>query len=222
MSTITLEPSVLPMGIEANANADIDPFESLLNLEETFYQQGYVLGDQDGARQGLVEGRIFGMERGFDKFSSIARLHGHSIVLGNRLPAIMEAAASPSKLPAEGSRLELDPELDLADIELLPLSGTARIEKHIRTLYALTEPASLSLQNNEDDVSEFDDRFKRAQAKTTILGKMVGFEIAAGEGSASAGKAAADGGGRDEDDAKVRGQAGEASIEDVSILQARH
>lgn len=214
----------------------LDPLDALLNLEETFYQQGYSLGHSDGALQGLVEGRVFGAERGFDKFFAMSRLHGHAIVLGNRLPGISEMAQAVDtpKLetttphnPAERATLntdrDRDPDLVGWDFEpgvrLEPLGATTRLEKHVRTLYALTEPASLALLNDEDEVSEFDDRFKRAQAKAVILGRMVGFEL---ERADSAAKAKGNRPGSSADREAGPTQGVEASIEDASILQARH
>lgn len=73
------------------------------------------------------------------------------------------------------------------------------------TLHALSEPASLSTQNDEDAVSEFNDRLKRAQAKAKMVEKMVSEGQDVGEltgeerggasaaGSSSAGRAAGNG-----------------------------
>jgi len=47
------------------------------------------------------------------------------------------------------------------------------LDKHVRTLYALSELESLSTQNIEDAVSEFDDRFKRAVAKVKVIESIV-------------------------------------------------
>ncbi|KAL0476057.1 hypothetical protein QR685DRAFT_490246 [Neurospora intermedia] len=67
-----------------------DPFDfenSLLNLEEDFYQQGYAQGVSDGAKAGRTEGRQLGLEKGFQKFVQSGRLHGRAIVWANRLPS---------------------------------------------------------------------------------------------------------------------------------------
>jgi hypothetical protein len=46
-----------------------DPFDSVLNLEDDLYTSAYALGAADGSRAGRVEGRIFGLEKGFEKFA---------------------------------------------------------------------------------------------------------------------------------------------------------
>lgn len=233
-------------------DSTLDPLDALLNLEETFYHQGYTLGHADGARQGLTEGRLFGAERGFDKFAAMARLHGHAIVLGNRLPGVLAgptgtgAEARPSvqvsrplsSEPSDTAAAEIsggldvdgdsDPDLavegadaDAGGWQLDPVAVGARLEKHVRTLWALTEPASLALRNDEDEVSEFDDRFKRAQAKAVIVGRMVGYELEGVE-SGTRGKGITVGNGGGKESGGAGGQGAEASIEDTSILQARH
>lgn len=49
-----------------------------------------------------------------------------------------------------------------------------RLQKHILTLYALVEPASLSIQNTEAAVSDFDDRLRRAEGKVKIIERITG------------------------------------------------
>lgn len=49
-----------------------------------------------------------------------------------------------------------------------------RLHKHILTLYALVEPASLSIQNTEAAVSDFDDRLRRAEGKVKIIERITG------------------------------------------------
>lgn len=49
-----------------------------------------------------------------------------------------------------------------------------RLKKHILTLYALVEPASLSIQNTEEAVSDFDDRLRRAEGKVKIIERITG------------------------------------------------
>ncbi|KAI9748251.1 MAG: hypothetical protein M4579_007275 [Chaenotheca gracillima] len=148
-----------------------DPFESVLGLEEKFYEEGYRLGVEDGARSGRIEGRAFGLERGFEKFVEMGRLHGRAVVWGNRFSIANDDTRSTKGSPPDGTATRSP-------------SSNPRLEKHIRTLYALAEPASISTQNNEDAVSDFDDRLKRAKAKSRIIERIVGeksMEEAAGD-----------------------------------------
>ncbi|KAH7266162.1 hypothetical protein B0J15DRAFT_534258 [Fusarium solani] len=134
-------------------NDTSDPFEDVLNLEERFYSEGYQLGLKDGIKAGRIEGRSFGMEKGFEKFLESGRLAGKAVVWANRMP------------PKDGSS---------SACTLPPLPRNARLEKNVNTLYALVEPDTLSTENSDDAVQDFDDRIKRAQGKAKIVERMVG------------------------------------------------
>ncbi|KAK3365675.1 hypothetical protein B0T24DRAFT_535411 [Lasiosphaeria ovina] len=142
-----------------------DPFDDVLNLEEQFYQEGYKEGQADGVRAGRAEGRSLGLEKGFLKFVESGTLYGRAIVWANRLPrtsgtgATEKAASKPA--PDESRQLP-------------PLPRNPRLEKHITTLYALVEAESLSTENTDEAVNDFDDRLKRAHGKAKIIEKMVG------------------------------------------------
>ncbi|KAK3077322.1 hypothetical protein LTS18_010581 [Coniosporium uncinatum] len=146
-----------------------DPFDSLLSLEDDFYEEGYNLGVADGSKAGRIEGRVFGMEKAFEKFLSMGQMNGKAAVWGSRLPqqrdqdnvdaAEIESPRAPSK----------NDSVTVNKNELPLLGNNSRLAKHIQTLHALAEPESLSTQNNEEAVSDFDDRFKRAVAKAKVI-----------------------------------------------------
>jgi hypothetical protein len=146
-----------------------DLFEDLHNLEENYYQDGYRLGVEDGSRTGRIEGRTFGLEKGFEKFFEMGKLHGKAQILTVRLPPISATSTEHESMKHEGDTST--PEENGA-IKKLP--NNERLAKHIRTLFALSELESLSTENNEDAVSEFDDRFKRAVAKAKVIENIVG------------------------------------------------
>lgn len=216
----------------------MDPFDSLFTLEETFYREGYELGLADGKRAGLIEGRLTGLERGFEKFAQMGRLHGKCVVWAGRLPnsgkgKIRGCSPSYEKSGAGGEKEYMVTEAEEEEKEgekgekeskvnttnggdsavereqkqnatLLLLSNpkhhlpsspptppllllspnndrnNPRLHKHILTLYALVEPASLSIQNTEAAVSDFDDRLRRAEGKVKIIERITGEE---GDGS---------------------------------------
>lgn len=184
-----------------------DPFDDLLGLEDKFYDEGYQLGTTEGAKAGKIEGRVFGLEKGFEKFVEAGRLHGRSVVWAGRLPQgdIPETPASTTEVQGDSSAATP------AQGTTLPALANPRLEKHIRVLYALSEPASLSTDNNEDAVSDYDDRLKRAHAKVKIIERLVGEDssLLAGLGD-NLGQPAGS------------GSAADSSIEDVNILNARH
>lgn len=163
---------------------DEDEFDSLLNLEDNFYDEGYKQGVEDGSRAGRIEGRQFGLEKGFEKYLAMGRLHGKACVWGARMPATLHtqsqnpsASKSQTSDPAQPFEEEKEEGTDTTakpKAGLIPLPANERLEKHIRTLWALTEHESLSTENNEDSVSDFDDRFKRAQSKAKVIQNIIG------------------------------------------------
>ncbi|MCJ1410881.1 hypothetical protein MMC19_004968 [Ptychographa xylographoides] len=204
-----------------------DPFDSLLGLEDQFYDEGYQLGVTDGTRAGHVEGRLFGLEKGFEKYVAMGKLHGRSVVWANRLPNLQRRYSTP--LQSEDAQksenadvamsraddvqaVERQDNLRMSNWTLPQLPESVRLEKHIRTFHALVELESLSTQNKEDDVSEFDDRLKRATAKARIIEKLIGEE--SGINIIEPGK--------DVQGFTFSQNSGDGSIEDVSVLGARH
>jgi hypothetical protein len=177
----------------ATHSAETDPFDDILGLEDKFYSEGYALGATDGAQAGRIEGRVFGLEKGFEKYVEMGRLHGRALVWNSRLPSLQRPASV------------VDQNAAPCPSAILPsLPANPRLEKHLRVLYALTEPVSLSTENTEDAVSDFEDRLKRALGKIKIIDRLVGEE------------------GGEMKDGKSAGGGAEANIEDVDILKARH
>jgi hypothetical protein len=168
-----------------------DMFEDLLNLEDTYYQDGYRLGVEDGTRAGRIEGRTFGLEKGFEKFFGMGRLQGKAQVWEARLPGTqddtsrsLEGQAATISIPT--TTLEEKPSAS-QHVTVTPLATNVRLAKHIHTLAALTELASLSTANTEDAVSDFDDRLKRALAKSKVIETITGEHQDASRASGSAG-----------------------------------
>lgn len=64
-----------------------DVFDSLLTLESQYHKEGYDLGVTDGARSGRIEGRLFGLQKGFEKFAEMGRLQGRAAIWHARVDA---------------------------------------------------------------------------------------------------------------------------------------
>jgi hypothetical protein len=146
-----------------------DPFDEILGMEEQFYSDGYRQGIVDGTSSGRVEGRTFGLEKGFEKYTESARLYGKSLIWANRIQQARGFEESNSKhdsAPRNGTTC--------FPSQLPPLPNNQRLAKHLKMLHALSESASLSTENTEEAVNDFDDRLKRAQAKEKIISKMTG------------------------------------------------
>lgn len=202
---------------------EVDPFDNLLTLEEKFYREGHELGVVDGDRAGLIEGRIFGLEKGFEKYAAMGRLHGRAAVWAGRLPENEGRSNEMDEKKSENS--EVLRKLALQDagggitqnLRHAPsLAMNPRLEAHVRTLYALTELGSISTENNEDSVADFDDRLKRAEGKYKVVENITGEND---HGNASRGAKSRKNGIPPKDGPK---QKGDGSIEDISGLHARH
>ena len=173
-----------------NSKQQDDPFDTLLNLEDTFYNDGYELGVADGKRAGLIEGRLFGLEKGFEKYATMGHLYGRAVVWSGRLspPQIKKRVevdhkatlSRPNNLESKDRKSESDalhqkPIENKMESTILPiLPENIRLEKHIRTLYALAETSSLSTENTEEAVADFEDRLRRAEGKIKIIEKLTG------------------------------------------------
>jgi hypothetical protein len=143
-----------------------DPFDTLLTLEDTLYTAAYDLGVSDGARAGRIEGRVFGLEKGFEKFAELGELHGRSVIWGARLPSL---ATTSSTTEAKEEAVKKN------GAETLPaLADNARLKNNITLLHSLTDPETFDTANTEEAVADFDDRFRRAGAKAKVIERIVG------------------------------------------------
>ncbi|PHH74318.1 hypothetical protein CDD82_4986 [Ophiocordyceps australis] len=168
-----------------------DALENVLDLENDFYQQGYREGLADGSRAGRIEGRSVGMQNGFDKFLECGRLAAKAIVWANRLPlpplepdqggnafptdSKKSTCQVPTSDPAHRAPIPAQHASErLATRTLPPLVRTSlRLDKNIRAIYALVEPATLSTLNTDEAVNEFDDRIKRARGKLKVVERLI-------------------------------------------------
>lgn len=158
-----------------------DLFDGALSLEENLYTEGYERGVADGARAGKLEGRSVGMGKGFEKFVESGRLYGRSVVWANRLPSTAPSKGSEQEAGREGAAAE----------ELPPLPQNSRLAKNVETIHALTEPGTLSTENSDEAVQDFDDRLRRAQGKVRVVERVIGARASkdGGRGSKDEGKA---------------------------------
>ncbi|KAK5116735.1 hypothetical protein LTR62_007409 [Meristemomyces frigidus] len=140
-----------------------DPFDTLLSLEEDYYTEGHALGLNDGIRSGRIEGRLFGLEKGFDKFIQMGQLAGRAAVWKGRLPDQSTCKAVNPTVPEAH-----------CVIQLPSLSGSERLRRHIARLDELTEAASLETKNSEEAVNECDERLAGAKAKFLLISRIAG------------------------------------------------
>ena len=133
---------------------DSDPFDELFGLEDKYYQEGYDQGFQDGLHQSRLEARVFGIEKGYEKFIEMGRLGAKA-----RLWFIeLQQAFVPGQSRA---------------MTLRDAGARSRLKKHLDVLLALVDLSTLSTANTDETVSIFDDRLKRAQAKCKVISRMI-------------------------------------------------
>ncbi|KAF2964002.1 hypothetical protein GQX73_g9575 [Xylaria multiplex] len=152
-----------------------DPFDDLLNLEEQYYKEGYEEGLKDGAEAGRVEGYSLGLRKGFEKFIEAGRLQSKAVVWANRIPKYQqrERQKQGDASEQEGG-VESENKDEDSDARLPPIHSNPRLEKNIETLYGLVEPGTLSMDNEDEAVNDFDSRMKGAYGKLRIIERVVG------------------------------------------------
>jgi hypothetical protein len=195
-----------------------DLLDSLLKIEEQFYQEGYRLGFADGAHAGYVEGSIFAVEKGFEKFLEMGRLYGKALVWTQRLTDInLPGPNLTGKKNIEPSANNASTKITGASIEpaickeMPSLPRNARLTKNIQGLLSQVDPATLSFENTEDAVSEMDDRLKSASLKAKLIQRVLGEHEDFHQSTHRQGGK----------DIQLQGD-GSGSIEDVSSLRIRH
>ncbi|KAI0141202.1 DUF1715-domain-containing protein [Xylariaceae sp. FL1272] len=178
--------------------------DELLNLEEQYYTEGYTAGLADGAEAGRLEGYSLGLTQGFEKFVEAGRLRSKATIWANRVPNLRRRSLQPPLVKEDGEREgaveggmeqggesregeghaedETQEGLKEESRALPPIQSNARLEKNITTLYGLVEPGTLSTQNDDEAVNDFDSRLKGAQSKVRIIERAIG-EGGHGKGS---------------------------------------
>ena len=200
-----------------------DPFDTILHHEDSLYREAFALGQHDGAHTGLVEGRLFGLEKGFDKFLAMGRLHGRALVWASRLPPSTADTGANGNGTNEGNSAAAiqaaDPPAAATTQTLPSLRTHGRLDRHVRTLLALTDPATLAPANTDDAVAAFDDRVRRAVVKARIVAHIVGEDA----GVSAPVAPTHDGTGSDANARDVAATAGdgEGNIEDLDVRHVR-
>lgn len=159
-----------------------DLFDEVLELEEQFFEEGYELGFADGEDAGRLEGRLFGLEKGFEKHLAMGEMHGRAILWANRsLSGKREKAQIFQESSIQGNaqlhgQESFKPSTSLVQPDIETLPEHSRLYGHVQTLLSLTEPSSFCTKNDDDSVSSFDDRLKRAEGKVKVIERIIGQE----------------------------------------------
>jgi hypothetical protein len=146
-----------------------DPFDDLLGLEEDYYQEGYDAGVADSRYAGMIEGRVFGMEKGAEKTLELGKLQGRALVWRGRI-GTSRTTVDPS------SNRQTPDTARLREVfqSLQSLSNHSRLQKHVDGLLTVSDAQTISKNNSDEAVAEFDDRIARSKAKAKIIANIVG------------------------------------------------
>ena len=157
-----------------------DLLDSVLHLEEDSYQAGFDEGKADGAEAGYAEGLTFGIEKGYQKALEMGKLHGRALMLNACLsdPVSMSEDTEDQSVTASAIATSSDMKMvnnaDTPKISgLSTLPDNPRLKKHVETLLKLTDPNTLSAENSDEAVDDFDEKMKRAVAKAKIIDRLI-------------------------------------------------
>ena len=150
-----------------------DPFDDLLDLENDYYQEGYDAGVADSTYAGMIEGKVFGVEKGYEKALELGKLHGRGLIWQVRTQAgktgvSAEDSGSPSAHTPDSLRLG-----DIIRSQAQCLES-GRLHKHIEALYTASDGSTIAKDNSDAAVTEFDDRIARAKAKGKVIANITG------------------------------------------------
>lgn len=163
-----------------------DPFDDVFNLEDKFYQEGFDEGRADGLERGRLEGRAMGLEKGYEKFLQSGRLRGRAIiwkcrVVGPPYPADLpddQVPTAPQSDTASGSEgpstIKEGKESEGESGSLPPLPAGGRLEKNVDAILELLDPHTLPKANTDEDIADFDERFRQAEARAKVVERLAG------------------------------------------------
>lgn len=109
----------------------------------------------DGEKAGRIEGRVFGLEKGFEKFSELGRLQGRCSVWKARIAPSITPTTTEGTGPAKSVQIT-----------------SPRAQKQVESLaILLTNPP---FKNDEESVEEVEETLKRGRNKAKVLLNMLG------------------------------------------------
>lgn len=150
-----------------------DPFDDLLELEDGYYQEGYEAGVADSTYAGMIEGKVFGIEKGYEKAVELGKLHARAVIWQEGVQR--EDAAQPLTVSdiTESNTSDLFRLRDI--VHGLPrLTDSGRLQRHIEGLQTVSASSTIAKDNSDEAVTEFDDRIAKAKAKAKVIANIAG------------------------------------------------
>lgn len=157
-----------------------DPFDELLDIENDYYKEGYDAGVTDSTYAGLVEGKVFGIEKGYEKAVELGKHRGRALVWQHRLGLSNPSDKVHQEVTASSSGNSSASTLSDADMmrhlgQILPhLPTNARLQRHVEVLSVAADPTSVAKDNSDEAVTDFDERIAKASAKAKVIANIIG------------------------------------------------
>merc|ERR1711939_1262277 len=175
---------VVPATLSSLAMAD-DLLGDLLSLEDGFYDEGFQAGVADSARAGHLEGKVFGIEKGYDKALELGKLNGRAYVWKYRQQDAKRVATDEPLRAGSDDVTRSSSPIGEAFNAMTSLPKNSRLDKHVDGILALTDPDKVSTDNSDESVSQFEDSVAKAKAKAKMVAIAASEPLEAGSGPAA-------------------------------------
>jgi hypothetical protein len=153
-----------------------DGLDDLMRMEAGFYDEGYKAGVDDGTQAGLIEGKLFGIQKGYEKALELGKLRGRAMVWSSRFsenPQIVYASSQD--------------EHDMSSVaaSLPRFENSERLRKQVEALKQLVNADRLDASNSDDAVAAFDELMIKVRNKAKVISNITGepIEMTATDGS---------------------------------------
>jgi hypothetical protein len=166
--------------------------------EKAGYEEGLVFGTERGYIKALEMGKLHGRalmlqaclcDRAVVEESVSSRSPRDTVAASTAIPdAAMPLGGNPESVSESDSGSDPEPLSEREEesesestggtavpssLSLPIISSNQRLKKHVETLLRLTDINTLSTQNTDEAVNEFDDRMKKALAKAKVIDKLI-------------------------------------------------
>ena len=145
-----------------------DGLDDLMEMEAGFYDEGYKAGVEDGTRAGLIEGKLFGIQKGYEKALELGKLRGRSMVWSSRFLKNSQVVHASSQDKHDMSSVAAS---------LPRFENNERLKKHVEALKQLVNADGLDASNSDEAVAAFDELMIKVRNKAKVISNITGEPI---------------------------------------------
>ena len=153
-----------------------DGLDDLMEMEAGFYDEGYKAGVEDGTQAGLIEGKLFGIQKGYEKALELGKLRGRAMVWSSRFSEKSQTVHASSQ-----------DEHDMSSVaaSLPRFENSERLKKQVEALQQLVNADRLDASNSDEAVAAFDELMIKVRNKAKVISNITGepIEMTATDGS---------------------------------------